>query len=98
MKAVLMTFVTFLLLGQSLIAQGPSLDGLPQKLTVLADANPDARVALIRSLETLGTDAHEKLVVHNVLKAYGNGTLYLWNGEVVFTDAVTQDENYIKYI
>jgi urea transport system permease protein len=71
---------------------------LQQSLKVLADGKPEDRARLIRSLETLGKDGGERLVVHNLLKAYGNGSLYYWNGEAVFTNGITQDENYTKYI
>ena len=100
MKSVLLASVVLLFGLLPAVTQASSLDpaSLQQKLRVLVDGNPDDRARVIRSLETLGDGGPEKLVVHNVLNAYGNGTLYVWNGEAVFTDAITLDTNYIKFI
>lgn len=84
--------------GAQPLAQAP-LDArvFQQTLLVLASANPEERALAVRSLETLGVGSSGP-VVYRVLQAYGNGTLYLWNQQVVLTDAVTQDENYVKQI
>ena len=98
MKAVLLALA--LLFGVlSVWGQAP-LDSvvLQQKLQVLATGTPDVRAQAIRSLETLGENGPEKLILHNVLKAYSDGGLYLWKNEAVLTPALTQDENYVKYI
>jgi len=99
MKAMLRACVFVWMVLPSL-AFGTALDPvvLRQKLAVLATGSPEDRAAMIRSLESVGDDGRERLIVHNVLTAYANGTLYFWNGEVVMTDAITQDSNYTKYI
>lgn len=81
-------------------AQQTSLDGseLNNALAVFLDGTAEERAQAIRSLETLGKNEADKLVVYSVLKAYGTGTLYWWNGKAVFTDTITQDENYVKFI
>ncbi len=100
MKSVLKVCLLVLFALLPLSAQAAALDSasLQQKLRVLVEGSVDERAKVIRSLESLGENAPQKLIVHNLLKAYGNGTLYYWNGEAVFTNAVTQDENYTKYI
>jgi len=99
MKSVLLASF-FFLFGFPLAFGQEALDpvALQKKLSVLVDGTAEARTQMIRSLETWGKNAQEKLVLHNLLKAYANGTLYFWNGEAVFTDAVTQDANYTKSI
>ena len=100
MKLVLLVSFFFLLGFFPIGALAPTLDpiDLQKKLSVLVAGSPEDRARAIRSLEALGETAQEKLILHNVLKAYGSGALYYWNGEAVFSPAVTQDENYIKYI
>jgi len=100
MKLVFLANFLFLLGLPLAFTQATTLDpvNLQKQLSVLFAGNSDDRARMIRSLETLGENGQEKLILHNLLVAYGNGTLYSWNGEAVFSHAVTQDENYTKYI
>ena len=100
MKLVFLANFLFLLGLPLAFTQATTLDpvNLQKQLSVLVAGNSGDRARMIRSLETLGENGQEKLILHNLLVAYGNGTLYSWNGEAVFSHAVTQDENYTKYI
>lgn len=57
----------------------------------LADDAEDAGISFIARLEGIGG-----VTVNDIFESYRLGTLYLWNGQMVFTDGIVEDENYEK--
>jgi urea transport system permease protein len=100
MKSVCLASLFFLVGMFAAAAPSSPLDAvvLQQKLRALAEGSPSDRALAIGALAALGATGAEKQIVHNVLKAYSDGTLYFWNAEAVFSKAITQDENYVKSI
>jgi len=59
----------------------------------LADEEEAAHFEAISELEKIGGPQ-----VSEIFEAYRLGNLYLWEGQVVMSDGIHQDENYVKHI